>query len=629
MHSRERSRRRSTTTDPGDSSGPVLPRAGGLRRRILAWFLVLSLVPLFLSNTIGYQVTRRIIERQARSFLQAFAEIEARHVATEVERHQQSLDAVVEGNTALSGSLAVLGERRQEGTDARTVAARLHALLDRRLDELPPFTELFVLDASGRVAAATARYREGADWSSADVFLHGRHGRFFTEDLEGFGGLVTPVYRLATPVPGAGGAAAGVMVASVGFGRVQEFFRMAEHVAGDVHSYITDAHGSLLQASHVHPDVRYGRPLASPLALGGEGVHHYVNYEGIHVLAASAPLAVGTRRWFFVAEAPEASILGQLRGLGLLAGLLEAGFALLLVAVVWVVARSIVTPLRRLVAGAERIRAGELGVEVQVGGADELGDLGRTFNTMSRELHASTVQIRELHDQEMRRAAQLASVGELASGIAHEIKNPLIGVASGLDLLGKRAAADQEAHTLIGQMRDQLRRIEAAIRDLLSYARPTPPRMIWTDLNQLSDRVVGLVAAKAEAAGVRIETRLSGAVPTVRMDPELMTQTLVNLALNGIQAMSPGGVLTLATERVGEKVRLSVSDSGRGIPADELGRIFRPFYTTKHRGTGLGLAISRGIVERHGGRLDVSSTEGAGATFTLVFDLAAREDAQP
>ena len=590
------------------------------------WFLVLSLLPLFFSNTLGYRVTRRIIERQARAYLAALAEAEAGHVASEVERHQQNLEAEVRGNTILAGHMVLVGEHLPGAVPDQTEVERLRAHLVRKLDELPYFSELAALDAGGVVVAATDRHRTGADWSGTQVFTAGRQGRYFTEDVESYGGLLTPVFRLATPIRGADDAAVGVLVATVGFDRVQDFFRMAEHMVGDVHTYLVDAEGHLLQASHVHPHVELGRSLPSPLAARtGGSIERYVNYEGVDVLAAASPLAAGTREWRYIAEAPERSILGQLRGLGLLAGVLEAGFALLLVAVVWLVARSIVTPLRRLVLAAERIRGGELGATVQVDRMDELGELGRTFNQMSQELRSSNARIQELHDQEMRRAAQLASVGELASGIAHEIKNPLIGVSSGLDLLGKRVAITEPTETLIDQMRGQLRRIEVAIRDLLSYARPKDPRVIWTDLNLLADRVVRLIAPQAERSGVRVETRLSPHVSRVQVDPELMTQTLVNLALNGIQAMEPGGVLTLTTMRAGDAVQLEIRDTGPGIPAERLDSIFRPFFTTKHQGTGLGLAISRGIVERHGGQLRVRSTPGEGAAFTITFAAATSE----
>ncbi len=376
--------------------------------------------------------------------------------------------------------------------------------------------------------------------------------------------------------------------------------------------------------SHPHVPFDYRQPLPSPLVAQAPGsVARYVNYEGVEVVGIS--VAVRNVPWLYISEVSVASALGQLRGLALLAGALETIFALLLVAIVWTVARSIVAPLRRLVVAAERIRKGDLGVDVEIERGDELGDLGRTFNQMSSELQSSALEIRELHQQEMRRAAQLASVGELASGIAHEIKNPLVGVASGVDLLSKRVGTDPKSAALLEQIHAQIRRIESAIQDLLSYASPKEPLFTWTDPTQLVARLIALVRPQAEAAGVRITERHADALPTIRVDPELLTQALVNLALNAIQAMEPGGVLQVSVASVDGSVGFSISDTGKGIEPDEMQRIYRPFYTTKHQGTGLGLAITRAIIERHGGHIMAESKLGEGSTFTLVVPAAAQE----
>jgi signal transduction histidine kinase len=292
---------------------------------------------------------------------------------------------------------------------------------------------------------------------------------------------------------------------------------------------------------------------------------------------------------------------------------------------VWIVARSIVAPLWRLVAAAECIRKGDLGVEVEIERDDELGHLGSTFNQMSSELESSAREIRELHEQEMRRAAQLASVGELASGIAHEIKNPLIGVASGVDLLSKQVGTEPESAAILDQMHAQVRRIESAIQDLLSYASPKEPLFTWTVPEQLVERIIALVRPQADAAGVGITSRHAETLPAIHVDPELLTQALVNLALNAIQAMEPGGTLQISLEGAEDDVRFSISDTGRGIAPDEIQRIYRPFYTTKHRGSGLGLAITRGIVERHSGHITIESTPGEGSTFTLVIPAKPQE----
>ncbi|HET7039200.1 MAG TPA: ATP-binding protein [Gemmatimonadales bacterium] len=603
-----------------DALARAIPLKRGLRRRILAWFLILSLLPLFLSNSVGYRVTRGIIEGQMWRYLTALTEVQAQHVATEVERHQLYLQAVADDGF-LAANLRPAAAAVRAGDRRAPAVTALHEHLDRQLIELDPLSELFVVDTAGRVIAATRHARVGMSWAESDLFRRARHGLFFAEDWDVQQGRLGPVYLLATPINDPEGRWIGLLAATVGFDRLPAFLRIPPHLAGDIHAYIVDAQGRPLFVSHPHGPLDYAAPLASPLARQAAGaMARYVNYEGVEVLGST--VAIPGISWRYLSEISVASAFGQLRTLALLAAGLEAAFALVLVGVVWIVARSIVAPLRRLVGAAERIREGDLGVEVQIDGPDELGDLNRTFNQMSRQLRASTARIQELHDQEMRRAAQLASVGELASGIAHEIKNPLVGMSSGLNLLEGRLGNEQGTRDILREIRAQHHRIEGAIRDLLSYARPKDPHLVSVDPEQLLDRVIPLVRPQALAAGVRLEHQPSGAMPRVRVDTGLMTQALVNLSLNGIQAMQPGGVLTLAARHVDHTVRIAVSDTGEGIPADRHETIFRPFFTTKHRGTGLGLTITRGIVERHGGRLEVESRPGAGSTFTLVLTSA-------
>lgn len=614
-----------------------VPIRHGLGRRILLWFLALSLVPLLVSNTVGYLVSKRIIESQVHRYLNALSEVEARHVASEMERHQLYLDAVAAGNNFLfttvpEASAAIRDGRRQDPT-----VTALHEHLDRKLAELRPLTELFVFDTAGLIIAATGHDRVGSTYArternrvsvlgvphhsddstrphgetESDPHAHGPDGEVFHE--------------LSSPIVDGDGRQVGTLTGTVVFDRLQAFLRMPPHLAGDVHSFVVDERGRPVVISHLHTPIDFSRPLPSPVVDAPVGsVLQYVNYEGVEVLGTA--VTVPGYRWRYIAEVSVASAFGELRSLALLAGGLQAVFALLLVGVVWFVASWIIAPLHRLVTAAERIRSGELGVEVQINRDDEIGHLGRTFNQMSAELQRSARRLQELHEREMRRAAQLASVGELASGIAHEIKNPLVGAASGLDLVSRRISDDPSTAGIVQQIRLQLRRIESAIRDLLSYARPKDPRRAHVDPSQLLDRAVTLIRPQADAAGVRVEKAVPAApVPRLRVDPEQMTQALVNLALNGIQAMDRDGVLRLGVASTDEEIRISITDTGPGIAEDRVERIFRPFFTTKHEGTGLGLAITRGIVERHGGRLEVDSAPGRGSTFTLVFEVTETE----
>ncbi len=595
------------------------PPRSGLRRRILLWFLVLSLVPLFVSNTVGYIVTRRIIEGQVRSYLTAIAQIQAQLIADQVERHRLYLDALAADNE-LARVISAANAAGGVGQRQDSASAALSRHLARALMQLQSLGQLLVFDSTGQVVASTRPDLMGTDWSDSRLFRAGRERRYFAKGWGG-GALAGPVHLLATPVRDRAQTRTGVLAAVVGLESESDFFRIPPYLAKDVHIYVLDELGYPVIVPHPHPMFEFNAPFPSPLVNQPPGgVVRYANYEGVDVLATS--VTVPGLPWLYVAELPVTSAFGQLRSLAALAAALEVVFALLLVAVVWVVARSIVAPLRGLVAAADRIRGGEFGVEVQIDRDDELGELGRTFNQMSNELRTSADQIEELHHQELRRAAQLASVGELAAGIAHEIKNPLAGMVSGMDLLASRLETDPRAEGLLSQMQAQLRRIESAIRDLLSYARPKEPRLVVAAPHDLVKRVADLVGPQAEAARIRIAARTSRSDDRLRVDPELMTQALVNLALNGIQAMEPGGTLTISAEAANGEIRVSISDTGPGLPAKQQETIFRPFYTTKHQGTGLGLAISRGIVERHGGRIEVESELGEGATFTLVLPAA-------
>jgi signal transduction histidine kinase len=603
-----------------------LLKRGTLGRRILLWFLILSLLPLLLSNTVGYGVSHRILEGQVKRYLRALAETQAQLVSHEIDRHLLRLASLIEGNPSMAPDLGAAAAEMRSAGQPGPVGKELLAHLDHELKEFPSYSEFVLLDASGVAAVTTDSQRRGSDWSQTRLFWEASRGPFFTEDWEWRHGVALPVFHVAQPITDRHGDLAGVFVATASFATQREFLHIPPHLAGYVETYIVARDGRPLFVSHAHLPLDFNVRLPSPLAEEPAGsTAAYTNYEGEEVLGISTEIP--GLDWKCIAEAPIEAAFGQLLDLRILSAVLEGVFALALVAIVWFVARSIVSPLRRLVTAAERIRRGDMGVEVKVDREDELGQLGHTFNQMSQGLERSAAEIQELHAQQMLRAGQLASVGELASGIAHEIKNPAASIASGIDLLARELEDDVKAEGIVRLIRAQLKRIESAVSNLLSYARPRRPHAVWADVQQIVDRSAALVKPQAEAANVRIETRQEGALPRVQVDTELLTQALVNLALNGIQAMRDGGVLGITTEYRDDAVRISVTDTGTGMGEDQLQKIFRPFFTTKHRGTGLGLAITRGIVERHGGRIEVVSRIAEGSSFTLVIPVAPKEAA--
>jgi two-component system NtrC family sensor kinase len=225
---------------------------------------------------------------------------------------------------------------------------------------------------------------------------------------------------------------------------------------------------------------------------------------------------------------------------------------------------------------------------------------------------------------------RLASIGELAAGIAHEINNPvaiMVQEAGWIDdLLGEGEPCSSEnldeITRAVGQIRTQGERCKEITYKLLSFARKTDPTIREVELNEVVDEVIGLTSQKTRYANVHIETELNRYLPTIHASPSELQQVLLNLVNNAIDAIErPGGTVTVATKPSANGVILEVRDTGKGIPEANLGRIFDPFFTTKPvgQGTGLGLPICYGIVEKMGGRITVESEIEKGTTFTVFI----------
>ncbi len=226
----------------------------------------------------------------------------------------------------------------------------------------------------------------------------------------------------------------------------------------------------------------------------------------------------------------------------------------------------------------------------------------------------------------MARAEQLASLGQLAAGLTHEIKNPLAGVSAALELLRDEQGGDDVG--IYDQMLAELRRVSGTVTALLRLAKPQPPQRTHVDLSRLAKEVASLFAARVRRQGVALELEISESVPSLQLDSGLMVQLLMNLLTNAMQATDRGGVqkVQVAPFPRCDGVVLAVSDTGRGIAAEHLERIFDPFFTTKEEGTGLGLPICKQIVDQHGGTIRIESEPGKGTRVMVLFpDLAAAE----
>lgn len=287
-------------------------------------------------------------------------------------------------------------------------------------------------------------------------------------------------------------------------------------------------------------------------------------------------------------------------------------------------------PIKKILNTMNKAADGDLDVRVHLKTKDELGMLADQFNSMLAKLAAANKDIEKFHQEQLLRVGRLASVGEMAAGIAHEIKNPLAGLAGAAQILEKEYKEDDSRKEIIREMLKLIKRLDKIIKDLLSFSRETKLEFIVCNLNEEIDKVLFFVKTLAGKANVVISNDLDTAMPRILMDPERIQQVFLNIALNAIQAMTRGGTLNIstATEEIvdetdvldtGTYVVITFKDSGEGIPKKILQTIFKPFFTTKTQGTGLGLSISQKIIEEHRGKILIESKEGIGTKFKVYL----------
>lgn len=286
-------------------------------------------------------------------------------------------------------------------------------------------------------------------------------------------------------------------------------------------------------------------------------------------------------------------------------------------------ARRYTEPIHRLVEDFKKVSAGDLSVTLHVESNDEIGELAKGFNEMVEKLRE-----REALEKRLYEAEHLSRVGQLASGIAHEIRNPLNYISLAIDhlrneVVGQCPNRADEVAALADKVRDEVRRANYMVVNFMNYGRPLKLRKGLITYGDLLDRTLPVLADKLSEQRVTIVRNVADNLQPLQIDAELMRNCITNFVTNGAQAMVDGGTLTLGAERDAEPgwVRLTFTDQGCGIAEEDLEKVFQPYFTTKDVGIGLGLAITERIVKAHGGEILVASKLGAGTTFTVRLPM--------
>ncbi len=280
----------------------------------------------------------------------------------------------------------------------------------------------------------------------------------------------------------------------------------------------------------------------------------------------------------------------------------------------FIFARGITNPLGILLESTRKLKTGKLDHRVEVL-KDEFGELGDAFNEMAASL---TEQMTK-----MQRAEQMAVVGELSAGLAHEIKNPLAGIKVAMHVLAEEAELPEEDRSVLVKVGEEVTRLESLMKGFLNFARPPRPQPTKVDLDNLLNNTLTFYGKTSKnGSGIEMVKQL-GNPPPVLIDPMQLQQVLLNLLINAADAMPNGGTLTVTSSSEEETgtARIDVSDTGVGIREADADKIFHPFFTTKVGGTGLGLATSRQLLEQQGGAIEMGAAPGGGTVFTIRLPL--------
>jgi two-component system NtrC family sensor kinase len=334
--------------------------------------------------------------------------------------------------------------------------------------------------------------------------------------------------------------------------------------------------------------------------------------------------------------------------------MLAAGLSVLVLgAFVGVVARrAVVKPVAQLVGATRAVAAGDFTTEIRVATTGELGALEQSFNemiaalsgaraerqalleTLEQQVEERTAALKEAQAQ-LVQSEKLSSLGRLAASIAHEINNPLAGILTYAKLLIRMLEAEHVDEPTratsvkhLKLVQRETERCTAIVRNLLDFARQRPLSLKDTDVVAVLEEAVSLVGHQAALKGLTISKTVTP-VPLIKADAGQLRQAIVNIMLNGFEAMQSGGELRVRCGPVpgGKHIEFACQDTGVGIPPDRLAKIFDPFFSTKEMGTGLGLSVVYGIIERHGGTIDIRSEVGKGTTVVLRLPIGQKAEA--
>jgi nitrogen fixation/metabolism regulation signal transduction histidine kinase len=278
---------------------------------------------------------------------------------------------------------------------------------------------------------------------------------------------------------------------------------------------------------------------------------------------------------------------------------------------------SIVKPMRRLAEATTHIARGEWGKKLPIDTLDEVGQLTDAFNKMSESLITQKKELEETY-KELAKRERMAEIGNFSMMIAHELKNPLGIIKGSVDIISKEGVKTKVRNTMIEYIQDEVKRLNRLVEDFLSFARPNPAHKSLVDINQVITKMVNLAPLpELKEKDIFLKVELSEEATEINVDEHQIYQVLLNLFNNAIQSIPEKGEISFKTESSNSGTRITITDTGIGIPAEEKEKVFEPFFTKKEKGTGLGLAVVKKIIDAHLGVIHIADHKCGGTVFSI------------
>jgi two-component system NtrC family sensor kinase len=559
-------------TSSSRASEALFPRRS-LRRQLILLVLGVALVPLVIGGVAAYLHYRHTLRLNLSQALAAAADTNLRATMTWLDERRSDAQALSEEPAlrCAAGDCPAGWNSHEASSVASNFLAHIEAIYGVYHDLTLVSQGGGRLGGSGAPPGAMPRRMDVQDIALTEVYLDP--------------GLGEPTFEVIAAVRDQSGKGLALLVNRVrlpALGALMEKGRLGE--TGE--SYLVNAQGLMLTESRFFPGsvmrTRVDTQGFRAAAAGSSGFSVYRDYRGRKVLGAYRPVP-GTD-WTLLSEIDVDEVFAPLRTLGLwFVGILIAGTA-----------------------------------GVGAVGAAAAGRVAEALERSEREL--------AIKQDQLNQSGRLATVGEMAAGIAHEVNNPLTTLKLLIESFDRQIGPGDAMSRDVEVARREIDRIHATMLRFLSLAAPAKPMEEPTEVNEILGRILVLVGHQMTRQGVELRTRLDPNLPRISLDPSQIGQAILNVLLNAVQAVPPGGIIEVSTRidptpgKPGQ-VLVIIADSGPGIPTPEVSRVLEPFYTTKAQGTGLGLPITRSILDRHGGELRIGSSTLGGAEVTLILPL--------